>query len=187
MYGKTGKSAHYLPRTGSYSTVPKRNGHVAVLPVSAKEPLFADLKGRKARLSIDLADARKNLQAAKRARRELEPAFQEWSIYSQRAKQAGKALTRPLSLSNAIEAVEDAGRKVAAIESEISKINRVANPKRFKHLAWAEIFVDVARLMLDEAAFERIKAETQKRALIAEGHEGAANTTPSSAAAPPES
>lgn len=40
MYGKTGKSAHYLPRTGSYSTVPHRNGRVDVLPADSKEALF---------------------------------------------------------------------------------------------------------------------------------------------------
>lgn len=40
MYGKTGKSSHYLPRKGSYSTVPHRNGRVDVLPPSATIALY---------------------------------------------------------------------------------------------------------------------------------------------------
>lgn len=40
MYKKTGKSHHYLPRKGSYSTHPKRNGAVDVLPPEAREPLY---------------------------------------------------------------------------------------------------------------------------------------------------
>lgn len=40
IYSKTAKSAHYLPRTGSYSTVPHRNGRVDVLPPSAKVELY---------------------------------------------------------------------------------------------------------------------------------------------------
>jgi len=40
MYRKTAKSTHYLPRKGSYSTVPHRNGRVDVLPPEAEEPLY---------------------------------------------------------------------------------------------------------------------------------------------------
>lgn len=40
MYKKTAKSAHFLPRKGSYSTHPHRNGRVDVLPPSAVEPLY---------------------------------------------------------------------------------------------------------------------------------------------------
>lgn len=40
MYKKTGTSTHYLPRKGSYSTHPKRNGRVDVLPPEASEALY---------------------------------------------------------------------------------------------------------------------------------------------------
>lgn len=40
VYRKTAKASHYLPRTGSYSTVPHRNGRVDVLPPDAGMPLY---------------------------------------------------------------------------------------------------------------------------------------------------
>lgn len=40
MYKKTSESTHYLPRRGSYSTVPHRNGRVDVLPPEAGMPLY---------------------------------------------------------------------------------------------------------------------------------------------------
>ena len=39
MYKRTGESAHYLPRRGSYSTVPHRNGRVDVLPPEMQQAI----------------------------------------------------------------------------------------------------------------------------------------------------
>jgi hypothetical protein len=71
MYSRTSKSAHYLPRTGSYSTVPHRNGRVDVLPPGATEALYGvagqiedgrkrleSLRAEKAALKDELADLR---------------------------------------------------------------------------------------------------------------------------------
>lgn len=60
VYGKTTKSTHYLPRKGSYSTVPKRNGLVDVLPPSARVPLYD--------IGAQIVDATERLQALRAVR-----------------------------------------------------------------------------------------------------------------------
>ncbi len=169
MYSKTAKTAHYLPRTGSYSTVPHRNGRVDVLPPGASLETFDDFKEQLQRVisRIEQLKEKRDLLSA-----ELNAEGKRQYAIFQSARSA-----RPASnaLWNSRKAVERLTAEKKAVQEELDGLNReMSNLKRVMRLRFeqplrqeravqfAHEFVILAKAMLPPDVFERISAKANE-------------------------
>ena len=170
MYSKTAKSTHYLPRTGSYSTVPKRNGRVDVLPPEAEEQLFGELKDRRGRLIEKVKAAQltlSKLHAENSAGSNLRKSWNEWSRKVQAFHDIGGMYpAKPPAILDWETRRKRAVETVRKYEADLSTLEKVGMPRKIRRQSFLELFVAVAEVMLDSNTFERIKFETNERLRI---------------------
>jgi len=154
MYSKTSKTAHYLPRTGSYSTVPHRNGRVDVLPPSARESEIAhqELRSQVNALKQELEKNRVRLTEINASLAET----MDWSSYA-------RAESERANLAKRIHAIEMNLRDLGEIVQQSSQ------------LVFANAFVKVARARLSQPAYDELareaKSECGMRQLTNEGRD----------------
>jgi hypothetical protein len=158
MYGKTAKTAHYLPRTGSYSTVPHRNGRVDVLPPGASLPTFDDFQEQ-----LKIAEARfaELIRQRDLISAEISAEGKRWN-----AKWLAESKKRYIKPSeNPLPALQERKKEICfeldrinATKSDIKRmIARLQAPARQKAaMHFANVFVDTARLMLPKDVFDKI-------------------------------
>lgn len=172
MYRKTAKSSHYLPRTGNYSTVPKRNGRVDVLPPEAEEQVFGNLKERREILIQKVKSAQlklTELNAEKSGR--LKSGFDEWARrVHQFHNYGGLYPAKPAAILDWEARYSKAKAVAARYQADLRDLERIGNLREIRKQSFAELFVVVAVTMLDSRTFERLKLETKSR-LAAAGRE----------------
>jgi hypothetical protein len=151
VYKKTGQSAHYLPRIGSYSTVPHRNGRVDVLPPGAEMPLYD--------VGAQLTDALAEIEQA-RARRELLEArrFDLVRFDDLRSKLGSRGTEKDeLSRIDAELSAIDASLK--SLRLRASKLRRLLSGD--ERLSVESIFFRLAEHQLPHDVYSRLVAQAQ--------------------------
>ena len=175
MYGKTSKSAHYLPRTGSYSTVPHRNGRVDVLPPGASDLTIEDYEERRERLKKLLAAeqvkmAELNALSASNQMRDL---HRDYSVRVSHAKAHRSGFVYPARELEKHWGEKDVCKKqIRDLQRQLTDLNNafVPGPRdifRAKKASRQEItahfnaqFVRIAEQVLTSDVFGRIKSLT---------------------------
>lgn len=154
MYSRTAKARHYLPRTGSYSTVPHRNGRVDVLPPQARDALYSiasqidagqsrlqELRAEKAAIQLDLDELR-HLDAMR-----LKVATTERN----RAPNP-----RIASLEARIRELDSEAKRIRA---HVAQLNRLASGGQKMSVEVA--FYNVARAELPQDTWEKLNATAE--------------------------
>ena len=140
MYGKTSKTAHYLPRTGSYSTVPHRNGRVDVLPPEARD---AELTYLECKEQIDtlIAEQLKCEARAKDLRKQLE-------------------ISQPKELFHRLsKAQQDVGKRLQSLQANMREVRQLGRAA-CDH-AFAVVYFHVAKMRLSPELQKTIFGEAQ--------------------------
>jgi hypothetical protein len=151
MYSRTSKNHHFLPRRGSYSTHPQKNGRVDVLPPDARESIYAAAE------QLAALDERLNLLNIKK------DDLHESLHRAQRLQQLQDKLTGSSS-QNTISGIR---REVEIIEIDIrrvkesrSRLLEVISPSKKVTLETA--FYNLARVELSEEVFQRLSIEASR-------------------------
>jgi hypothetical protein len=163
MYSKTAKSAHFLPRKGSYSTHPHRNGRVDVLPPGATDQLYD--------CASQIVDATAQLDRLRITRDDI----------SQRAHAATRfdALRRRLCTEAVAPSTVRDGidRQLRQVEEEMAALRRHIGS--LKHLlagggvkTFDEAFARVAKAELSASVYESVAAKAQLVLAAANGNSG---------------
>lgn len=164
MYTRTAQSTHYLKRTGSYSTVPHANGRVDVLPPGASEPIFGDLRERRAALVDKVHEAEKNLGELRNEGLALRPIYNRWSRAVRFAKDRGlRPPVVPAQITRHEQRFKEAKLEHGRVLNELRNLNKVVDLREIKNQEWHQLFVLVAEQLLDERAFSKIKSEVVRR------------------------
>ena len=140
MYSKTAKSSHYLPRVGSYSTVPHRNGRVDVLPPEARdaELTYLDCKEQ---IETLVAEQLKCEARAKDLHRQL-------------------AISQPKELFHRLaKAQQDVGKRLQSLQQNMRELRQLGRAA-CDH-AFAVVFFHVAKMRLSPELNKTIFGETQ--------------------------
>lgn len=165
MYQRTAKSSHYLPRTGSYSTVPKRNGLVEVLPPGASLETFDDFKEQCQRIVDRIEDLKreKDLVGAElNAENKRKSAYFHANkrLLLHRSKGIMETLTRR---KNSIQ------ETLNELNSSLSNLRRACKEKGVGEkpridwtLRFESEFVNMSRAMLPPDVFEKIFDATKE-------------------------
>lgn len=165
MYKATTEATHFLPRTGSHSTKGSRTGRVDVLPPEAKSPIYDDLQSRRTILIEKVKAAQRELTDAKVMGQQIQDIYRDFSVrVKYRKDRGGGYIERPAELVEFERRKRLAREKVNDLQSELSDLNGVMQKDpSAKHLAFAEIFLEVAKVFLDTETFGRLMAEAKKR------------------------
>lgn len=151
MYSKTAKSAHYLPRTGSYSTVPFRNGRVDVLPPNAQMQLYG--------IAQQIADGEVRISTLTKEKEKAEAELHSATGFDRlRAKHMSDY--RPADGAHKARIrVTQIDAEIKAEKARLSELRAIASGSRkfsveslFMKLAEAELPHDVYESLLKEAA-----------------------------------
>lgn len=161
MYKKTAASHHFIPRLGSYSTRPHRNGRVDVLPPQAVESLW-DVADQIAMLEARLASLQEQ-------RCDLQLALHRADRLAQMQARLSGAAVQPnpheAQLKMEFERIE---RQLIVTRVSLTDLNTALNP-RSKQLTTDAAFVIVARLELDHDIYQSI-AQKAERLIARTGH-----------------
>jgi len=154
VYKKTVKGHHFIPRTGSYSTHPHRNGRVDVLPPDAVESLWD--------VADQIAGLEERLETLHQHKRELQLATHHAARLTQmQAKVTGGAMQtnpREVELRRDCEATE---RQIFLTRYNLNELKHALNP-RDRKLTSDAAFVVVARLVLDHDVFQSIEQKAER-------------------------
>lgn len=152
MYKKTGQSSHYLPRKGSYSTVPHRNGRVDVLPPSARAPLFD--------IAVQITDANGRLEELRRERDSIKGQLHSLGRVDQLRQKLG-------SQGSELERSAKLQREIARLESEMKTLRRRSNELKSIVAGGASVslegvFMRLARVELPDNQFDILERKARE-------------------------
>lgn len=159
MHKKTIVSAHFLPRTGSYSTHPKRNGAVDVLPPHAREALYdisAQVDAGEARVR-DLVIKKDHLFDKLQFRRRVQGLQQKHSGNMD----ASEAQTLHLQIQAVDQEIGQLRRYINSLRALLKGAGVSTLEQAFTRIAEAELSPDVYGKILDKA--RRILAAAKGR------------------------
>ena len=150
MYKKTTNTAHFLPRTGSYSTHPHRNGRVDVLPPNAKMHLYD--------IATQINDAQERVVTLKNERDALlnEIHFlRNVDKLKDKVGSGGKEEGRISDLHQRCDQLDNeigqTRRKINELKSFVSGGGRMTYPEIFCRLARFELPGDVFEVLSSKA------------------------------------
>lgn len=149
MYKKTYTSQHFIPRTASFSTHPKRNGRVDVLPPDAAEALYDAAQ--------QIEDGERRLQFLKVER---ESAVEKSSLargVQRLQSKHGNDPQKSSSLDSRLRAIDE---EVATVRKHISALRALLRGGGVN--TFDEAFVRVARAELAQDVFETISAKAHR-------------------------
>lgn len=146
MYKKTSNQTHFLPRRGSFSTHPQRNGRVDVLPPDAKMHLYD--------VALQIADGERRIESLRHDREEKQN-----RVHSLRGvdRLRGKMGSPGSESSQINKLLEECGRIDNEIKRSRSHINQL---KRFvsgrKDMSYGDVFMRLAELELPHDIYEAL-------------------------------
>ena len=157
MFKATTNNAHWLPRTGSFSTHGQRNGRVDVLPPSAKTLVYADIEERRNELIRKLHSVKQQMEEMREARKK-NPACALFQRLSLDAKlRGGLAPNKPREVIEFDDAY-------AALKAEARRIDELLSGMKEDRLRRREeAFVSAARDLLDAETFRLVMEEARRR------------------------
>jgi hypothetical protein len=164
MYATTAKSSHFRPRTGSYSTHGRANGRVDVLPPGAVEAIYGDVQQRRLDLIAKVAVAVAAKDAANKAWKALihgseAASYNNWVRSNCASMNAGTGpVPKPEKLAGLNEQRRAIRKEAIVLQAQLDKLNQTAHPRVFAKMVYQQIFLILAKQMLDTNAFTRIEA-----------------------------
>ena len=151
MYKQTSNSSHFLPRKGSYSTHPQRNGRVDVLPPNAGMQIYD--------VATQINDAQERIKILKAEREAL---LNE--IYFLR--DVDKIRDRVGSSGKEEKRIAVLHQRCNHLENEIGQTRRKINERKAfvaggGRLTYLEIFCRLASLELPHSVFELLSTRAK--------------------------
>lgn len=158
MYKKTYQSRHYLPREGSYSTHPKRNGRVDVLPVGAQEALYDT--------ATQIEDGEYRLQMLKIERDSLAEKLQfSRGVHRLQAKHVGAADSKSASAIHV--RLQEVDQEIGQVRKHVGGLRSLL--KGGGAATFDEAFVRVARAELAAEVYEALTLKAHRVLAAATG------------------
>jgi hypothetical protein len=147
MYKRTGNLTHYLPRKGSYSTHPHRNGRVDVLPPSAKTPFYD--------IATQISTANAMVESLRQQKVAAEKKLHEFSRVDQLRAHVGSRGSE----ANKIRQLQD---ECARLDDEMRKVRRRTNELKAilaggRDLRFEVVFLRLARAELPDDLYARLE------------------------------
>lgn len=171
MYKRTAELSHFLPRTGSHSTKGSRSGRVDVLPPNAQEQVFDDLDNRRQILKGRLTTIRASISSLN-AEKSADPLFSALNNHSVAVQNfrrfGGQKPQLPQLIYEHHCRRDQLVREQREIESALHDIERLKPSRKQRQESFGELFVAVAKAMLDESTFNRLREETRLRFNLSE-------------------
>lgn len=149
MYKRTGNLTHYLPRKGSYSTHPRRNGRVDVLPPGARTPLYD--------IATQISTANEQVEALRKRRDGAKEKLHSLSRVDQLRAKVGSSGSE----ASRVRQLED---EIAQLDAEMRRIRRRSNELKAivaggPDLRFEVIFTRLARAELPDDLYDAISAQ----------------------------
>jgi hypothetical protein len=151
MYKKTAKSSHYIPRTGSYSTVPHRNGRVDVLPPSARQSLHG--------IADQIADGKERIRVLRAEKLQLENELTDLErkdALRLRWHTNEKFRERNPEIEMKRRRIDEIRSEIRKLNVHVSDLNALVSSDRVLSIEGA--FFAVARARLDHSVWIELKA-----------------------------
>lgn len=151
MYEKTAKSAHYLPRKGSYSTVPHRNGRVDILPPDAQLPLYS--------IAVQISDGEEQVGALRERKKACEAelhALGRIDLLRDKVGSRGSEKPNIQRLRNEISRLEESMRAKRRWINELKAI--LSNGQK---VSFEDVFVRLARVELPQDIYQAIESKAR--------------------------
>lgn len=152
MHKRIAKSAHYLPRKGSYSTVPYRNGRVEILPPNAQIALYD--------IAVQISDGEDRLLELRENKKSLEKEIFTLSRVDQLRDKHGSLGSEDKRISKIKKAIDEIETKMRRLRRQLGELNSIISdgPK----ISFENVFMRLAQIELPTDTFDLLAFKTKR-------------------------